>query len=69
MSGDPTKALIDECYRQSENCAYTATTFIIWLRVLRTVRVFYLVAPIVFGALATWKVLADLRDGPRRAFF
>lgn len=55
----PTMALIEECHRQSESCAYTATTFIIWLRCLRTVRVFCLVAPVVFGALATWKVLAD----------
>jgi hypothetical protein len=58
-AADPTTALIDECHRQSENCGYTATTFIIWLRVLRGIRVFCVVAPIVFGALATWKLLAD----------
>jgi hypothetical protein len=46
-------------HRQSETCAYTATSFIIWLRVLRGIRVFCVVAPIVFGALATWKLLAD----------
>jgi hypothetical protein len=60
MSGtDPTAALIDECQRQAEGCGYTATTFIIWLRVLRGVRVFCVVAPIVFGALATWKLLVN----------
>ncbi len=60
MSGaDPTVALIDECQRQAESCAYTATVFIIWLRVLRGIRVFCVVAPIVFGALATWKLLVN----------
>jgi hypothetical protein len=56
---DPTAALVNECQRQSESCAYSATTFIIWLRFLRGIRVFCLVAPIIFGALATWKALAD----------
>jgi hypothetical protein len=58
-AADPTAALIDECQRQSENCAYSATTFIIWLRALRGVRIFCVVAPIVFGALATWKLMSD----------
>ena len=58
-TADPTAALIDECQRQSESCAYTATTFIIWLRFLRGFRAFCFVAPVIFGALATWKVLAD----------
>ena len=59
MTGDPQTALIDECERQSENCAYTATTFIIWLRVLRNVRLFCVVVPILFGAFAAWKVMAN----------
>jgi hypothetical protein len=60
MNGaDATAPLIDECHRQSENCAYSATTFIIWLRVLRGIRVFCLVTPIIFGALATWQLLVD----------
>ena len=58
-AADPTAALIDECQRQSESCAYTATTFIIWLRFLRGFRAFCFVAPVIFGALATWKVLAN----------
>jgi hypothetical protein len=57
--GDPQKALIDECNRQSENCAYSATTFIIWLRVLRIIRLSCVVAPILCGAFAAWKVMAD----------
>ena len=55
----PTQALIDECQRQSENSAYTSTSFIIWLRCLRWVRATCLVAPVVFGALATWKIVAQ----------
>jgi hypothetical protein len=53
------KELAAECERQFENCRDTAVSFIMWLKVLRWLRVFFVVAPIVFGALATWKVLAD----------
>jgi hypothetical protein len=52
--------LIDECQRQFENCRDTAASFTIWLRALRWTRTFYLVAPVIFGALATWQVLTGL---------
>lgn len=55
----PTQALIDEYLRQSENCGYTSTSFTIWLRWLRWIQRFFLTAPVVFGALATWKILAQ----------
>jgi hypothetical protein len=55
----PSDALIDECHRLSEDCAYTATNFTIWLRWLRGIRVIFQVSPIVFGALATWKIVAQ----------
>jgi hypothetical protein len=51
--------LIDECQRQSENCSYTAASFTIWLRCLCTIRSFCTVAPVVFGALATWKLVSE----------
>ncbi|HEY8335288.1 MAG TPA: hypothetical protein VIQ05_15955 [Tardiphaga sp.] len=51
--------LVAECERQFENCRDTAVSFIMWLKTLRLMRLFFVVAPIVFGALATWKVLAD----------
>lgn len=51
------KALIDECQRQSENCAYTSTTFLIWLRFLKGARLVAHCLPIACGALATWKIL------------
>jgi hypothetical protein len=57
MNDAATQALIDECHRQSENCRDTAVSFTIWLRTMRWIRTFCLVAPIVFGALATWQVL------------
>ena len=59
MTDDLTKALADECERQFENCRDTAVSFITWLKVLRWVRIFFVAAPIVSGALATWKLLAD----------
>lgn len=53
----PQEALYDECMRQSENCAYSATGFTIWLRFLRRTRAMANVAPVLFGALATWKIV------------
>ncbi|MBL8208341.1 MAG: hypothetical protein JNM09_29185 [Blastocatellia bacterium] len=46
-----------ECQRQSENCLYTSTSFFIWLRLLRKVRVFFIVTPLVLGGLASWNLL------------
>lgn len=57
---DPrTQSLIDECHRQSENCSYTGVTFTIWLRWLKTFRLFCEVSPVIFGALATWKIVSQ----------
>jgi hypothetical protein len=56
---DLAKALADECERQFENCRDTAVSFIVWLKALRWTRIFFIAAPIIFGALATWKLLAD----------
>jgi hypothetical protein len=57
VSNSATQELIDECNRQFENCRDTAVSFTIWLRTLRWTRTFCLVAPVIFGALATWQVL------------
>jgi hypothetical protein len=56
---DGTKALSDECQRQFENCLYTSITFTIWLRFLKSIRAICMVAPVIFGALATWKMVAQ----------
>lgn len=58
MSESASAALVDECNRQFENCGYTSTTFHIWLRSLIGIRTFCQVGPIVFGALATWQIVA-----------
>lgn len=52
-----TQNLIDECKRQAESCLYTSATFFEWLKSLRGWRVFFVVAPIVLGAVATWPLL------------
>jgi hypothetical protein len=57
VNDSATQALIDECDRQFENCRDTAASFTIWLRTLRWTRTLCLVAPVIFGALATWQVL------------
>jgi hypothetical protein len=46
-----------ECKRQYESCLYTSTALFIWLRCLRTVRVAFIILPLVFGSLGTWKLL------------
>jgi len=51
--------LVLECQRQSETCLYTSTSFFIWLRWLRYIRVAFIAAPLVLGSLAGWKVLAS----------
>ena len=53
----PTAALVAECQRQFGNCRDTAVSFIIWLRLLRWTRTALLVAPLVFGAIATWQII------------
>lgn len=52
-----TQKLIDECKRQEESCLYTSATFFEWLKSLRLWRVFFVVAPIALGAVATWPLL------------
>src|SRR4051794_16771412 len=50
-------ALAVECQRLSESCLYTSTQFFIYLRALRWIRIGFVVVPLVFGSLATWKVV------------
>ncbi|MGY4176780.1 hypothetical protein ACVIHH_002071 [Bradyrhizobium sp. USDA 4518] len=52
-------ALKGECLNQFQNCGYTALTFTVWLRVLRWVKLFSLLAPVVLGALATWNIVGE----------
>lgn len=59
MAGTPTDELIDECRRQEEGCNYTGVSFLIWLRWMKTFRLICYVAPVIFGALATWKIVSQ----------
>lgn len=57
---DPrTAALKEECLNQFQGCGYTALSFTIWLRTLRWVRVFSLIAPVILGAMATWNIVGQ----------
>lgn len=57
-----TQSLIDECKRQEESCLYTSTTLFEWLKWLRFLRVFFVVVPIILGAVATWPLLRQQGD-------
>lgn len=57
LSNQESEALVSECRRQEESCLYTSTSLYIWLRQARSIRRVFVVAPIIFGALATWSVL------------
>jgi hypothetical protein len=59
--------LARECKRQFDNCLYTATSLQIWLRWLRGWKIFFTLAPIVFGALGSWKILSDSPDATMKA--
>lgn len=54
---EKSEQLADECTRQSDSCLYTSTSLFIWLRVLRWVRVIFVVVPLVLGSLASGKLL------------
>lgn len=49
--------LVTECKRQVENCLYTSTSLYIWLRWRRSVRVIFIVLPLILGSFATWELV------------
>lgn len=61
------KNLVNECGRQSESCLYTSTSLLIWLRFLRSVKVVFIVVPLVFGATVSWRVLSAQDTGWKMA--
>lgn len=58
MSETQTEALRVQCKQQWERCLYTSTTLFIWLRMLRKLRILFVVTPIVFGAIAGWDIIS-----------
>ncbi|HEX4334548.1 MAG TPA: hypothetical protein VH062_01470 [Polyangiaceae bacterium] len=59
--------LARECKRQFENCLYTSSTLLIWLRWLRGLKVFFTIAPIVCGSLGSWRILTASSSGTMTA--
>jgi hypothetical protein len=53
----PTEALVAECLDQSGNCLYASTNFFIWLKIIRGLRMFFIITPLVLGSLATGTLL------------
>jgi len=54
-----TEQIVKECNRQSESCLYTSTTLFIWLRYARWLNHGFIITPIIFSSLATWKILSQ----------
>lgn len=52
----------NECKRQEESCLYTSTALFEWLKFLRVLKIVFVVAPIVLGAVATWPLFAKDAD-------
>lgn len=58
MSDNPLRqAMRKECIRQHEACLYNVATLAIWLRFLKGLNTIFVVAPLVLGSLAAWKLL------------
>lgn len=49
--------IVKECRRQQESCNYTATALYFWLKEVRVYRVAFIALPIIFGSLASAKIL------------
>ncbi|WP_354674931.1 hypothetical protein [Cupriavidus alkaliphilus] len=52
-----TQEIIAECKRQQESCTYTATALYSWLKEVRVYRIGFITLPIIFGAVASAKIL------------
>lgn len=51
------KEIVFECKRQQESCNYTSTALYFWLKEVRVYRVVFITLPIVFGSIASAKIL------------
>lgn len=51
--------IVKECEREEENCLYTSTTFFYWLKSLRRLRIFFIIAPLILGGFSGVKILAS----------
>ncbi|MFY9330039.1 MAG: hypothetical protein WAO76_18775 [Georgfuchsia sp.] len=49
--------IINECMRQQESCNYTSTALYSWLKEIRVYRIAFITLPIIFGSIASAKIL------------
>ena len=49
--------IVAECKRQQESCNYTSTALYSWVKEVRVYRVAFIALPIIFGSLASAKIL------------
>lgn len=49
--------IIAECRRQQESCNYTSTALYLWLKEVRVYRIAFITLPILFGSIASAKIL------------
>lgn len=54
--------VVEECMRQQEACLYTSTALYEWLKEVRIWRVVFIVAPIIFGGIASARILAKTQE-------
>lgn len=52
-----TQEIINECTRQQESCNYTSTALYSWLKEMRLYRTAFITLPIIFGSIASAKIL------------
>ena len=53
-----------QCAELKERCQYTSASLFIWLRILRLIRITFVIAPIVLGAIAGWDILKGPEGHP-----
>lgn len=54
--------VIAESQRQQESCLYTSTALYEWMKEVRVYRVVFIVAPIIFGGVASARILSQSTD-------
>ncbi len=54
--------IVNECTRQQESCNYTSTALYSWLKEIRVYRIAFITLPIIFGSIASAKILLKEPD-------
>jgi len=57
MSNRQSDELAAECMRMAESCLYTSTSFFIWLRLLRIIKVTLVIISVILGSLASFQLI------------